>query len=132
MTQKIVPNIWCDRNAAEAGEFYSRALPWTRSHIGLRYPADMPTPDDGPPSDLAGEPVVVDVDVAGFHITLMNVDDTYHPTPAISLMLNFDPELFDGDAEAARAALEKTWTALSDGGQALMPLDAYPFSPYYG
>lgn len=128
MTQKIVPNLWFDRNAGEAGDFYSAALPFTSARVAMRYPDEVPDFQKG----FEGEPVVVDLDVAGFHLTLINADGTFRPTPSISFMLNFDPLLFDGDADAARAALDKTWAALADGGQALMPLGEYPFSPHYG
>lgn len=128
MTQKIVPNIWFAGNAGEAGEFYTTALPQTSAHVAMRYPDELPDFQKG----LEGEPVVVDLDVAGFRITMINSDDTARPTPSISFMLNFDPLMFDGDADAARTALDETWAALSDGGQALMPLGEYPFSPHYG
>lgn len=32
----------------------------------------------------------------------------------------------------ATEKLDRTWAQLIDGGKALMPLDAYPFSPRYG
>lgn len=128
MTQKIVPNIWFAGNAGEAGEFYTTALPQASAHVAMRYPDELPDFQKG----LEGEPVVVDLDVAGFRITMINSDDTARPTPSISFMLNFDPLMFDGDADAARTALDETWAALSDGGQALMPLGEYPFSPHYG
>ena len=43
-------------------------------------------------------------------------------------MLNFDPAS-DPDA---RAHLSSLWEALSEGGQALMPLGEYDFSSWYG
>ncbi|MGW9627165.1 VOC family protein [Microbacterium sp. NPDC055521] len=128
MTQKIIPNLWFAGDAGDAGEFYSSTLPMTSANVAMRYPDELPDFQKG----LEGQPVVVDLDVAGFRITMINSDDTFRPTPSISFMLNFDPLLFDGDADAARAELDRTWAALSDGGQALMPLGEYPFSPYYG
>lgn len=128
MTQKIIPNVWCDGNAAEAGEFYSAALPNTTSTLAARYPDEVPDWQ----AEYAGQPLVVDLVVDGFRIMLINAGDDFRPTPSISFMLNFDPLLFDGDADAARAALDRTWAALSEEGQALMPLDEYPFSPHYG
>lgn len=128
MTQKIVPNLWFDRDAGEAGEFYAAALPRTKANIVMRYPQEVPDFQKG----LEGRPLVVDVDVDGFHLTLINSDDTFRPTPALSLILNFDPLLFSGSAEAARVALNAAWEALSDGGTALMELGEYPFSPHYG
>ena len=128
MSQKVTPNIWFNRNAAEAGEFYSSALPWTTSRVVMRYPDEVPEFQKG----LEGEALVVKIDVAGFGITFINSDDTFTPTPAISFILNFDPLLFDGSEDAARAQLQKTWDALIDGGAVLMPLGEYPFSPQYG
>jgi predicted 3-demethylubiquinone-9 3-methyltransferase (glyoxalase superfamily) len=43
-------------------------------------------------------------------------------------MVNFDPSR----DEQARAHIDELWSKLIDGGEALMPLDAYPFSKRYG
>ena len=43
-------------------------------------------------------------------------------TPAMSLFVSMDTE----------SELDKLYAALSEGGQILMPLDAYPFSKKYG
>ena len=43
-------------------------------------------------------------------------------TPAMSLFVKVDAE----------SELDKLYAALSEGGQILMPLDAYPFSKKYG
>ena len=48
--------------------------------------------------------------------------------PSVSFFVNFDPSR---DPQA-REHLDATWAKLSEGGQALMPLDAYPFSPRFG
>jgi predicted 3-demethylubiquinone-9 3-methyltransferase (glyoxalase superfamily) len=48
--------------------------------------------------------------------------------PSISFFVNFDPSQ-DSDAEKH---LDAMWEKLSQGGTALMPLDAYPFSKRYG
>lgn len=42
-------------------------------------------------------------------------------------MLNFDPIL----EPEAKAHLEQMWQLLSSTGKVLMPLDSYPFSPYF-
>src|SRR5690606_38810416 len=47
---------------------------------------------------------------------------------AISFMVNFDPSR-ERDAETR---LQKVWDALIEGGEALMPLQEYPFSKKYG
>jgi predicted 3-demethylubiquinone-9 3-methyltransferase (glyoxalase superfamily) len=53
--------------------------------------------------------------------------DSGHPhafgfTPAISLFVDFGDE----------RRLDDVWAALNDGGKALMPLQAYPFSAKFG
>ncbi|WP_309128776.1 VOC family protein [Microbacterium sp.] len=127
MSQKIVPNLWFDRNAEEAGEFYASALPRTTSEVTARYPAEVPDWQ----ADFAGAPLVVDIVVDGTRMSLINAGPEFRPNPSISFLLNFDPLVFDGE-EGARAALDDTWAALSSDGSALMPLGEYPFSPKYG
>ena len=127
MSQKIVPNLWFNGDAEQAGEFYSTALPKTTSQLIARYPDELPDWQ----ASFAGQPLVVDLLIDGYRISLINAGDEFRPNPMISFMLNFDPVLF-GDADAARAALDATWAALSDGGMALMELDEYPFSPRFG
>lgn len=127
MPQKIVPNLWFDHNAEEAGAFYAAALPNTTSRVVARYPDEVPDWQ----ASFAGQALTVDLDVDGFRFTLINAGPEFRPNPSISFMLNFDPLAF-GDEEAARGALDRTWAALSEGGAALMPLQEYPFSPRYG
>lgn len=128
MSQKVIPNLWFNRDAEQAAAFYANALPNTTSQLTGRYPDDVPDWQ----SSFAGEPLVVDLFVDGFQISMINSDDTFRPTPMLSFMLNFDPLKFGGDEGATRTLLDQTWAALSDGGTALMPLGEYPFSPHYG
>ncbi|BDV32369.1 VOC family protein [Microbacterium terricola] len=126
--QKIVPNLWFNGNAAEAGEFYAAAFPGATAEVTGRYP------DEGLPEfqrALAGEPVTVAVVIEGFRLTLINAGGEFAPNPAVSFMLNFDP-LQLGDEQTARDRLDAVWAALADGGTVLMPLDEYPYSPRYG
>lgn len=127
MTQKIVPNLWFDRNAEEAGTFYAAALPNTTAEVVARYPAEVPDWQ----AAFAGEPLTVDVVLDGFRLTLINAGPEFRPNPSISFMLNFDPLLFGSEVEA-RSRLDETWAALSDGGTVLVPLDEHPFSKRYG
>lgn len=128
MSQKIIPNIWCNQNADEAGEFYAGLLPHTTSKVTARYPdvvADWQ-------AEFAGKTLTVDVDVDGFQLSLINAGDEFRPNPSISFMLNFDPVRFDGDRDAARASLDEVWAGLAEGGTVRMELGEYPFSPRYG
>lgn len=127
--QKITPNIWCNRTAEQAGAFYASVFMNTTSAVESRYPeTDLPDFQ----KDVAGEPLVVAVDLAGFRISLINAGDEFQPNPSISLMLNFDPLMWEGGEAEARKRIDDLWAALSDGGSALMPLQEYPFSSYYG
>ncbi|MGO1507070.1 MAG: VOC family protein [Microbacteriaceae bacterium] len=128
MSQKIVPNIWFDRNAGEAGEFYAGILPGASAHVSATYPDDVADWQ----ADFAGEALTVDLDVDGYLLTLINAGSEFRPNPSVSFMLNFDPLRFDGDRDAARSSLDAVWAALADGGTVRMELDEYPFSPRYG
>lgn len=127
--QHIVPNIWCQGNAEEAGHFYANVFPNTESWVSSRYPEtgllDFQTA-------LAGKPLTVEVKIGDYEISLINAGEEFTPNPAISFMVTFDPRNYDDSADAARAALDQVWVGLNDGGTALMPLDSYPFSEHYG
>lgn len=127
--QKIVPNIWCTRNAEEAGAFYAQAFENAGSEVESRYPEEGLLDFQ---QEFAGEPLTVAVTISGYRFQLINAGDEFAPNPSISFMLNFDPLLFDGDEDLARASLDRLWQRLTDGGIALMPLGEYPFSAHYG
>ena len=126
--QKIVPNLWFDKNAAEAGEFYTSVFLGATSIVGARYPAELPDWQ----RDFAGQTLTVDLVIDGYLITLINAGDEFRPNPSISFMLNFDPLFPGGDVDAARTRLDEVWAGLTDGGQVLMDLGEYPFSARYG
>lgn len=135
VTQRIVPNIWYNGNAEAAGAFYGKALPFARSEVESRYPLeDLPEFQE----HLAGAPLVVAVDVAGTKLRLINAGPEFRPNQSISLMLNFDPLLFeDGSSPghssaAARRSLAATWERLAEGGVVHMELGEYPFAKLYG
>lgn len=136
-SQSVIPNIWIRRSLGgveQAGAFYADALPFATAAVESRYPAadsgDLPEFQQ----DFAGEPLVVTVDVADTRLRLIHAGDEFRPTPALSFILNVDPLFFgDGDdgAVSARAALDRTWAVLSDGGEVRMELGEYPFSAHY-
>lgn len=127
--QKFVTDIWCTRNAEEVGAFYASVFPHTRSWVESRYPQEGLLDFQ---QTFAGEPLTVAVEIDGTRLTLINAGDEFSPNPSVSLMLNFDPQEFEGDALAARAQLDSIWASLSDGGTVIMPLQEYPFSRRYG
>ncbi|NLA65917.1 MAG: VOC family protein [Leucobacter sp.] len=129
MTQKIVPNIWFHRNAAEAGDFYASAFENASARVESRYPTEGLLDFQ---QEFAGDVLTVSLTISGYHFSLINAGPEFVPTPALSFMLNFDPLLFDGDADLARASLDRLWSRLTEGGTILMPLTEYPFSEHYG
>lgn len=52
----IVPNIWCNGNAQEVGDFYAGIFPRTTSEVESRYPNQGLLDFQQP---LAGEPLTV-------------------------------------------------------------------------
>jgi predicted 3-demethylubiquinone-9 3-methyltransferase (glyoxalase superfamily) len=128
MAQKIIPNLWFNGNADEAGAFYSDVLPKTNAAVSARYPDDVPDWQ----AEYAGKTLVVDVIIDGYQLALINAGGDFRPNPSISFMLNFDPLLFGADADAAVAALDATWAGLSNGGHVMMDLGEYSHSKRYG
>ncbi|AWR86009.1 VOC family protein [Meiothermus taiwanensis] len=113
---KIVPNLWFDKEAAEAARFYCDAIPGSRinSLVVLR---DTPSGDcDLVSFELAGQPFMA-----------ISAGPLFKFNPSISFILNFDPS-----QGRTRQDLEALWNKLLPGGSVLMPLQAYPFAPLYG
>lgn len=126
--QKIIPNIWYTGNAEEAGVFYASVFDDATSAVTARYPDEVPDWQ----AEFAGAALVVDVEIGGYHLSLINAGGEFHPNPSISFMLNFDPVMFGGDEAAARARMDALWARLADGGTALMDIDKYDWSKRYG
>ena len=119
--QKLTVNLWMQGTAEEAGEFYASALPEAKSEIESRYPTEGLLDFQQP---FAGKALTVSAWVRGTKITLINAGGEFSPNASISMILSFNSD--------ERDALDATWAALSEGGNVLMPLDAYPFSTRYG
>lgn len=128
MAQKIIPNLWFNGNAKEAVDFYVSAFPEGKVLATSYYPK---TAEEGLAdfqADLAGKELTVDFELGGYRLTTINAGSEFTFNPSISFMVNFDPSRDD----QAREHLDELWNRLIDGGEALMPLDEYPFSKRYG
>ena len=123
--QRIVPNIWFDHTAAEAAEFYVSAFPDARVVQTVHYPTEGLLEFQ---QEFAGQVLTVEWEIGGHRFIGINAGAEFRPNPSVSFFVNFDPSV-DPDA---RTRLDELWAALSEGGTALMPLQAYPFSPHYG
>jgi predicted 3-demethylubiquinone-9 3-methyltransferase (glyoxalase superfamily) len=115
--QKIVPSLWFDKEAKEAAEFYCTIFPDSRitDHTVLH---DTPSGD----CDL------MTFNLNGHDFIAISAGPLFKINPSISFVLNFDPSQ-DNQAEEH---LKDLWDKLIEGGSALMPLQAYPFSKQYG
>jgi predicted 3-demethylubiquinone-9 3-methyltransferase (glyoxalase superfamily) len=116
-THKITPHLWFDKEAREAAEFYCSVLPGS----GI---TTVTVLHDTPSGDCD----IVSFHLAGRPFMAISAGPLFKFNPSVSFILNFDPSR-DKDA---RKNLDAAWKKLSRGGEALMPLDAYPFSERYG
>lgn len=126
--QKIIPNLWFDHTAKEAAEFYTSVFP--NSHIvsTVYYPNSAEEGLADFQLDLAGKELTVEFEIEGQHFVNINAGPEFKFNPSISFMVNFDPSR----DEQAREHLDELWAKLIEGGEALMPLDEYPYSKRYG
>lgn len=117
ITKNIVPHLWFDKEAKEAVAFYTSIFPDSQiiSEIVLK---DTPSGD----CDL------ISFDLWGQRFMAISAGPYFSINPSISFMVNFDP----ARDKNASSQIEEVWEKLSDGGQVLMPFDAYPFSEKYG
>jgi len=115
--QTIVPHLWFDTQAKEAAEFYVSAFPDSRI---VKASVLHNTP--------SGDCDVMSFELAGHSFMAISAGPYFAINPSISFMVNFDPSKDPN----AQANLDALWEKLSVGGQALMPLQEYPFSKRYG
>lgn len=128
MKQQITPNLWFDHNAQEAVEFYISAFPDSKIRSTDYYPH---TKEEGLADfqlDLAGEVLTIDFTLGHQPFVAINAGPEFKFNPSTSFMVNFDPSSDEG----AREHLDQLWDKLINGGEALMPLQAYPYSKRYG
>lgn len=117
LPKPITPHLWFDTQAVEAARFYSSLFPNSSvdSIVTLR---DTPSGDcDVVAFRLGGQPFMA-----------ISAGPLFTFNPSVSFIVTFDP----ARDERARERLDALWAALIDDGQALMALDAYPFSQRYG
>lgn len=117
LAKPITAHLWFDTQAREAAEYYVSVFPDSR--------IDSLTQLHNTPS---GDCDVLAFTLAGQPFMAISAGPLFKFNPSVSFMVNFDPSR---DPQA-REHLDALWAALSEGGQALMPLDEYPFSKRYG
>lgn len=128
MTQKITPNLWFDGNAQEAVDFYVSAFVDSKINSTAYYPKSAEEGLADFQLNMAGKVLTIEFTLGGLQFTAINAGPEFKFNPSVSFMVNFDPS----QDKKAREHLDELWAKLIDGGEALMPLDAYPFSKRYG
>lgn len=116
--QRIIPVVWHDGTAEDAARFYAGLFPAARLGTLTRY-GKVGFAQHGQPE---GRVMTADVEIDGFRLSGMNAGAAFRPTPAVSYFVVLE------DA----AQVDRVWAGLTAGGAALMPLDAYDWSPRYG
>ncbi|WP_022726630.1 VOC family protein [Fodinicurvata sediminis] len=116
--QMIVPCLWFDDQAEAAAAFYTSLFPDSAIEETTRYNRTV--------AEIAGRTegsvMTVGFRLAGRSFTGLNGGPMFRFTPALSLFVSCE------DVEQARALFDR----LADGGEVLMPFQAYPFSEGYG
>jgi predicted 3-demethylubiquinone-9 3-methyltransferase (glyoxalase superfamily) len=108
---RITPHLWFDDQAVEAARFYAATFPDSRV-------TDVTTIRDTP----SGDTDIVSFELCGQPFQAISAGPLFRFNPSVSFFVTCDT------ADEVDAA----WERLSDGGNVLMPLGAYPFSPRYG
>lgn len=116
--QKIVPHLWFDGSAEDAALLYTSLIPGGRIDGISRY-GKAGINVHGQPE---GRAMTVEFTLGGFRMAGLNGGPHTKPTPAVSYFV-----MLEGEDE-----VERLWSGLAEGGQVLMPLDAYDWSRRYG
>ncbi len=116
--QKIIPNLWFDYQAEEAARFYTSLF--RDSSVGriARFTEEGHEIHGQP----AGSVVTVEFEIAGLSIIALNGGPHFSFNPSISFFVVCETE----------PEIDALWSALSEGGEALMPLEKYDWSEKYG
>lgn len=101
MNKDIFPCLWFDEESKQAAEFYCQVF-------------------DG--KITADTPVVMNIELFGQKLMLLNGGPHFKTNPSISFMVICSTE----------DEVQKYWDKLIDGGMALMALDSYSWSKKYG
>lgn len=109
--QKITTHLWFDKEAREAGDFYTSVFPNSR--------VKNKTVLHNTPS---GSVDIVTIDLSGQEFTLLSAGPLFKFTPAISFLVLCE----------TKDEVDALWRELSRDGMVMMELDAYPWSERYG
>lgn len=109
--RKIALHLWFDKEAKRASELYVSLFENSRI-------TNMSTLQDTP----SGSVDVVSFELSGQAFMAISAGPLFKFNPSVSFLV----------ACQTKQEVDALWKKLSDGGAALMDLDAYPFSERYG
>lgn len=115
--QKIIPNLWFDKEAKEAAEFYISLFPNSKitNEITLHE-----TP--------GGDASIVSFELWGQEFMSISAGPYFKFNPSLSFSVNVNPS----HVPNAKEFIHNLWDKLSEGGEVLMPLQKYPYNELYG
>lgn len=103
MNHPIFPCLWFNQNAEEAANYYESVFPEFKW--------------------IAKNPFAYNFELLGHRMMALNAGPEYSINSSISFFVNLEEE----------AIIQEIWdNMLAQGGKALMELNEYPWSPYYG
>ena len=109
--QKIIPHLWFDKEAIEAADFYVSTFPNSK--------VKSTTVLHNTPS---GSTDIVTFEILGLEFQAISAGPLFKFNPSVSFHVTC----------ISIAEVDEIWKKLSQGGQVLMELGAYPFSERYG
>lgn len=116
--KRIVSHLWFDREAVEATKFYVESFGENSKIVNVSQIKNTPS----------GDCDIVSFSLFGEDFIAISAGPLFKFNPAISFMINFDPS----KDRNAKEKLDELWKKLSQRGKALMELQTYPWSKYYG
>jgi predicted 3-demethylubiquinone-9 3-methyltransferase (glyoxalase superfamily) len=120
--QKIIPYLWFPGNAEEAVDFYVAAFSAVGEHAKVGSVSRYGEATEEVSGMPAGTVMTEEFELAGQKFIALNGGPEFNFTPAISFFVSCQ----------SKEAVSALWEKLSQGGETLMALDAYPFSEWYG
>lgn len=108
---EITPHLWFDKEAREAAEFYTSLFDDSEV-VSVTTLRDTPS----------GDADIVAFELAGQPFQAISAGPLFRFNPSVSFLI----------ACTTASEVDALWERLIEGGSALMPLDAYPFSEHYG
>jgi len=116
--QKIVPCLWYDGDAETAARRYAALVPGSEVRTVTHYPEGGQEIHGRKPRSV----MTVAVRLGDTEVLTLNGGPQFKFTPATSLFVTLED----------RAAVDRLWAGLADGGEVMMPLDRYDWSARYG